>query len=224
MKQTNTNRSDIDLLFEGEYSLLAQERHRRSSEQTNFIKIVLIGIAAQVGIVLLEIINFNNLLLDSINQEKIELFLYLVSGLVVLVSVTLFLFWLDHALTILMIDKYLKQKELDVKKEGWFAFREAFSKNTKIKGLFGSELEVTRVKIFFFQIAVLISFLTPSVIFFFVITFSSYLEKNMHFIKIGAFFLFAVIFLLLLYGIRTWFNTSRNIYWTKEKIQEKDSL
>jgi hypothetical protein len=217
MKQINIDRSDVDLLFEGEYSLLAQERHRRSSEQTDFIKIVLIGIAAQMGIMLLEIVNFNNLILSDINQEKIELFLYLVSGLVVLISVTLFLFWLDHALTILMIDKYLKQKETDVQEKGWFAFRETFSKNTKIKGLFGTELEVTRIKIFFFQLAVLISFLTPSMIFFFMVVFSSYLEENILFIKIGALVLFTVVFLLLLYGIRTWINTSKNIYWTKEK-------
>jgi hypothetical protein len=222
VKQINIDRSDVDLLFEGEYSLLAQERHRRSSEQTDFIKIVLIGIAAQVGIMLLEIINFNNQIINNINQEKIELFLYLTSGLVVLISVTLFLFWLDHALTILMIDKYLKQKELEVKEEGWFAFRESFSKNTKIKGLFKTELEVTRIKIFFFQTAILASFLTPSIIFFLMIIFSSYLENNILFIKILSLTLFVVIFLVLLYGIRTWISTSKNIYWTKEDSKNKN--
>jgi hypothetical protein len=217
MKQINIDRSDIDLLFEGEYALLAQERHRRSSEQTSFIKIVLVGIAVQIGMILVEIINSNSTFLNDIEQEKIELFLYLINGLIVLISVTLFLFWLDHALTILMIDKYLKQKELDTNESGWFAFREAYSRNTKIKGFFGKKLELTRIKIFFFKTAILISFLTPSVVFFFMFIFSSYLESNLPFVKIVTLCLFMIIFLLLIYGIRTWINSTQNVYWTKEK-------
>jgi len=99
-----------------ELELLKDERNRRSNNQFQYIKINLINI----GTMLFSTFLFKyDLLLKNINEKFFISFILIL----LILSLILFLMWIDDAFTIAGIDKYFLYNEKKEKVKGWYIFR-----------------------------------------------------------------------------------------------------
>lgn len=132
-----------------EINLVTNERLRRSKQQFEYIRlnILNVGIISIFGI--LKIVDVDAGIASALlDNHKI-----LISMMVVLsvISTTLFLFWVDDALTIAAIDRFLQQKEESVDKSGnlyWYEYREGINSTS-----------IFQMKKWIFNIAVFMSFI-----------------------------------------------------------------
>jgi hypothetical protein len=205
------DKDNKDILFEGEYSLLSEERTRRSNEQTEYLKFVLIGIIGQFGIFLLQFLTEENSIFDKINKVDLNIALLSVSAGVVVLTTILFLLWLDHALTISAIDKYFRKKEEQNDILGWYRFRENYSKSTFFRFI-GLKINLMNLKIKIFRFAIFISFLISPALFVLISTVSSSLDEYKEVIKILIYSSFSIFAIILFLGLLVWSFSGRGIY------------
>ena len=214
------DKDNSDVLLEGEYILLAEERVRRSSEQTEFLKFVLIGIVGQFAIFIFGLINDDNNIFEKIDKETLDSVLLMVSAGVVVLTTLIFMFWLDHALTISVIDRFLKKKEQQNEILGWYTFRENYSKKTYFKFL-GIEFNLMKFKIQVFQFSIFLSFLIPPILFIMIASINSILKENQNILEIINYATFLVFTLTLLFGLAIWSYSGNGIYFIEPKKEEK---
>lgn len=214
------DKDNSDVLLEGEYSLLVEERTRRSNEQTEYIKFVLIGIVGQFALFMFELINAEKSVIASIEQSTIELALLIISAGVVALTTIIFLFWLDHALTIATIDKYFQKKEEQNAIFGWYNFRQSYSKATYFK-FFGWSVNLMEMKIALFKLSIFISFLTPPAIFVLIASFNTSLTQYQEVVAFINYTFFAVFTTALIFGLAAWNFSGKGLYSYKEKRSKK---
>jgi len=210
----NFDKDNADVLLEGEYSLLVEERTRRSQEQTEYLKFVLIGIVSQFSIFMFGLANDNNSIFDRIDAFTLELLLLIISGAVVILTTIIFLFWLDHALTISTIDNFFKEKENQNDILGWYSFRENYSKNTFFK-FFGLKINLMSMKIQIFKFSIFTSFLIPPVLFIMIAFISTNLQKYQKIIELTNITTFSIFSLILIFGLIAWTYSGKGIYFKK---------
>lgn len=214
------DKDNSDVLLEGEYSLLVEERTRRSNEQTEYLKFVLIGIVGQFALFMFELLNTEQSVIASIEQSTIELALLIISAGVVALTTIIFLFWLDHALTIATIDKYFQKKEEQNEVFGWYAFRQKYSKATYFN-FFGFVINLMEMKIALFKLSIFISFLTPPVIFVLIASFNTSLTEYKEIVTVINYSFFAVFTTALIFGLAAWTFSGKGIYEHKVKKIKK---
>lgn len=214
------DKDNSDALLDGEYSLLADERSRRSSEQTEYLKFVIIGIVSQFAIFIFELINSDGFEFEKLDSATLSVAMLALSGGVVVLTTLIFFFWLDHALTIAAIDKFFQHKEKQNNILGWYKFREHYSKNNFIS-LFGKQLNLMELKIQMFKTSIFASFLIPPVLFLMVASISLNVQKYkpiLEWVNYGAFALFS---LILIFGLMMWTASGRGIYFKHKKKKTK---
>jgi hypothetical protein len=215
------DKDNSDVLLEGEYLLLTEERIRRSSEQTEYLKFVLIGIIGQFAIFVFGLLNDDNNIFNKIDKETLESVLLMVSAGVVVLTTLIFMFWLDHALTISVIDRFLKKKEQQNGILGWYTFRENYSKKTYFKFL-GIKFNLMKFKIQLFQFSIFLSFLIPPILFIMIASISSILKENQTLLETLNYATFSIFTLTLLFGLAIWSYSGNGIYFIKPNKDEKN--
>jgi len=204
-----------DVLLEGEYNLLTEERTRRSVEQTEYLKFVLIGIIGQFGLFLFQFIDSDNTIFEKLDPATLEIGLLIISAAVVALTSIIFLFWLDHALTISAIDKFFKYKESQNNIIGWYSFREAYSQETKFR-FFWFRINLMNLKIQLFKFSIFISFLIPPILFVLMASLNTSLEKYQSIIQIINIVTFSIFTLILIFGLLVWTSSGKDIYFCKK--------
>jgi len=184
-----------DVLLEGEYNLLAEERTRRSVEQ---------------------FVDSDSSIFEKLDPATLEIGLLIISAAVVVLTSILFLFWLDHALTISAMDKFFKHKEKQNDIMGWYSFREVYSKETIIK-FFGIRVNLMSLKIQLFKFSIFISFLIPPILFVLIASLNTSLEKYESIIQIINIGTFSIFTLILIFGLLVWTSSGKDIYFCKNK-------
>ena len=212
----NIDKDNGDTLLEGEYSLLVEERTRRSNEQTEYLKFVLMGIVGQFAIFAFELLNSDTSFIDKIDAASLELIMLVISGAVVVLTTILFLFWLDHALTISAIDHYFKAKEKQNNIYGWYSYREEYSSNTFFH-LFGIKINLMNLKIQFFKFSVMLSFLIPPILFVIIAALNSSFEEYQELVRFLNYVTFGIFISVLILGILVWTNSGKGIYFKAKK-------
>ena len=221
-KNIHVDRDDIDVFLESEYSLVLEERLRRSQEQTAYIKLVLIGIATQFAFILVEVVGSAPATLVNTDPETLKLVLLMLSCGIVIATSIIFLFWLDHALTISAIDRFFKSKEEYLGVEGWYLFREKYSQNTFFK-IFKKKLNIMKIKINCFRFSVFVSFLSPPTLFIILSLITEDLNEHRQWVlsvNLGLFFLFTCIILL---GLALWKTSGSRLYFVEKVESDGDS-
>jgi len=170
-----------------EQELLKDERHRRSNNQFQYIRINLINI----GTMLISSFIFKYDLFQKIDKNFYIGFISILS----LLSLILFLMWIDDALTIAGIDKFFLYCEKKFGVDGWYNFRKRELNSTN----------TFQFKAYIFNIAIFISFVFPPLIaaFLFVIV-------NINIYIIYTFFVFIILVLFSLFY--NWRKFSKDIY------------
>jgi len=135
--------------------MLMQEKVRRSRQQFEYVRLSLVnvGILSLFGV--FSVIAGNDQI--NANIQENSTFLFALMCVLTLLSVTLFLFWIDDALTIGGIDRFLAVKEEKVDTKGeiyWFEYRNGLNKTRPF--LF---------KKWVFNTAVVLSFISPPFLF-----------------------------------------------------------
>ena len=210
-----------DVLLEGEYSLVVEERTRRSVEQTEYLKFVLIGIVGQFGILMFQFLNSDHSIFDKLDKLTLEIAFLLISATVVVFTTILFLFWLDHALTISAIDKFFKEKEKQNNILGWYTFREHYSKNTFFS-ILGIKINLMNLKIQLFKFSIFISFLIPPILFILIASLNTALDKYKEIIEIINISIFGIFTFILIFGLITWTYSGKGIYFNAQNSDAKD--
>lgn len=191
-------------LLKSEYNFLIMERQRRSNEQKEYLKYVLISIAGQFGILILNFFNSNQPFFKNLDKLTLNISLLVISCIIVIITTILFFLWLDHALTISAIDNFFKEKEKENGIFGWYKFRESYSKKTYFN-IFNVKMNLMGFKIFIFSISIIISFLIPPLLFVVITLFMNISIKEYENIIIYTdAFIFILFTFLLLTGFRVW--------------------
>lgn len=218
-KNTETN-----LLLEGEFTLLNNERMRRSSEQAEILRFVRVGILTQVALVVFELMNLGEKISTIFNkkntpefEEMISLGLIIVGCGVVLLTMILFFFWLDHALTISAIDHFFREKEKSLNVSGWYSFREEFSKKMHLK-IECLDINLMNIKYTLFKCSIWLSFILPPLLFM-GLSFISIFRASHHvpqWLTILFWVVLTGLFVgllgLTIWGLIVWHMSSRKIY------------
>lgn len=217
LKKENNNE-----LLKNEYTLLALERQRRSNEQKEYLKYLLISITGQFGILIYNFLSSNNLVLKNIETfSSINLVLFVISCIIVIITTILFFFWLDHALTIAVIDQFFKEKEIKHNILGWYRFRENYSK-TAFFYLFGIKIDLMKLKFILFTTSIVVSFLIPPTLFLILAFFINVpIEKYKIFIEYFSIFIFSIFTLILIIGLIIWIYSSIGLYLFSKSSKKK---
>lgn len=210
-----------DVLLEGEYSLVVEERTRRSVEQTEYLKFVLMGIVGQFGIFMFQLVSSDNSIFEKLDKVTLEIAFLLISAAVVVLTTILFLFWLDHALTISAIDKFFKEKEEQNNILGWYTFRENYSKNTFFTFLW-IKINLMSLKIQLFKFSIFLSFLIPPILFILIASLNTALDKYKEIIQIINISIFCFFTFILIFGLVTWTYSGKGIYFNSKNSEIKD--
>ena len=181
-----------DTILIKEIELLKDERNRRSNNQFQYIRINLINI----GVMFISSFLFKRDMFQTIDTNFYISFISILS----LLSLTLFLMWIDDAFTIAGIDKFFQDCEKKYNVDGWYAFRKRVLNSTK----------TFKFKAHIFNIAVLMSFVFPPLIAAFLLLVS---DINIYIIDI----FFAFIILLLFALFYNWRKFSKDIYTETDK-------
>jgi hypothetical protein len=211
------DKEDVDVLLEGEYALLTDERSRRSSEQTEYLKFVLIGIVTQFALVIFELINADTPLFEKFDAEMISLGLTMVSCGVVLLTTIIFFFWLDHALTISAIDHFFRKKEKVFGVRGWHAFRDHYSRNTHFC-VGPVKVNLMEMKIQMFKLAIFASFLTPPLLFVVLASISMDVGEYSDTLAMVNYTLFGLFASFIVGGLAMWQFSARSLYFKSKTV------
>jgi hypothetical protein len=133
---------------------------------------------------------------------------------VVIATWIIFLFWLDHALTISVIDRFFKRKEEKLDIEGWHTFRENYSKGTFFKMGF-VRINVMRLKINLFNISVFVSFLAPPFLFIMLSFITEEFSGYRDFVLIANLALFILFTCLTVLGLAIWRFSGSQLYFVE---------
>lgn len=215
------NKDNGDVLLDGEYSLMVEERTRRSVEQTKDLKFVLIGIIGQFGIFMSQLVSSDHLISNKLDKLTLEVAFLLISAAVVALTTILFLFWLDHALTISAIDKFFKEKEKQNNILGWYTFREDYSKNTFFTFL-GIKINLMNLKIQLFKFSIFISFLIAPILFILIASFNTALDKYKEIIQIINISIFSIFTFILIFGLVIWTYSGKGVYFNAKTNEMKE--
>jgi len=104
-----------EMILTKEIELLKDERNRRSNNQFQYIRINLINI----GVMFISSFLFKRDAFEHIDTSFYISFITILS----LLSITLFLMWIDDAFTIAGIDKFFQYCEKKYSVDGWYAYR-----------------------------------------------------------------------------------------------------
>lgn len=200
-----------DILLEGEYALLSAERLRRSNEQTQYLKFVLMGIIGQFAILITEFTDLEKIFFEKISSNIINIGMLMISGSVVVLTTILFIFWLDHALTISVIDHFFKEKERKNGLIGWHTFREEYSKSTFIKFPF-IQINLMNLKINLFKFSIFTSFLISPALFVLIALIHTGLEGYQDVMKLINIVVFMIFSMILVFGLFVWTYSGRGLY------------
>ena len=188
--------SDKDILVH-ELDMLRQEKLRRSRQQFECVRLSLVnvGVLSFFGV-------FSVLAKEEAFTRISEnaTFVFAIMCVLTLISITLFLFWIDDALTIAGIDRYFLRKEEQVDTEGdmyWFEYRQQLNKT----GAF-------IVKKWIFNLAVILSFVSPPFLFLIFTALHTALQIPQY-VQIGAGFAF---FLVLVTPLYMWRKFTKRLY------------
>ena len=215
------DKDNSDALLDGEYNLLTEERTRRSSEQTEYMKFVIIGILSQFAIFIFELINSDDFEFSKIDNTTLSIALLALSGGVVILTTIIFLFWLDHALTIAVIDKFFLHKEKQNDILGWYSFREHYSKSNYFLFL-GYQINLMEIKAQMFKFSIFSSFLIPPVLFLMIASISSNINEYIDTLEWINYIAFTLFTLILILGLMAWTSSGRGIYF-KHKKKKKNT-
>lgn len=138
-----------------EIDLVREERLRRSKQQFEYVRLSLInvGVLSLFGV-------FSVISKDVAVAENIAAnarFMFALMAVLTVISVTLFLFWVDDAITIGGLDRFLLHKEESVDTKGdlyWFEYRQQLNKTMPFQ-----------VKKWVFNLAIVLSFVCPPFLF-----------------------------------------------------------
>jgi len=138
-----------------EIEMLIGERDRRSRQQFEYIRLNLINIGVLSLFAVFKLFDSDSQI--SFDYQEHSIFIFSIMAVLSVISITLFLLWIDDALTIGAIDRFLDRKEQSLDHEGdvyWFEYRRQVNKS----GAF-------MAKKWIFNIAILFSFVFPPFLF-----------------------------------------------------------
>lgn len=143
-----------DILLK-QFDMLLEEKSRRSRQQFEYVRLSLVnvGILSLFGV--FSVISGNDEI--NLNIQSNSTFLFALMCVLTLLSITLFLLWIDDALSIGGIDRFMATKERQIDTKGdlyWYEYRK------KLNG--------TRPFIFkkwVFNTAIVLSFISPPFLF-----------------------------------------------------------
>lgn len=138
-----------------ELTMLREERLRRSRQQFEYVRLSLINVGVLSFFGIFSVATGGDELTRKLTENST--FIFALMAVLTLASITLFLFWIDDALTIAGIDRFFKIKEEAVDLKGdifWYEYRDGLNKT-----------RVFAVKKWIFNLAVVMSFVSPPFLF-----------------------------------------------------------
>lgn len=146
--------SDTEI-HQHELDMLRQEKLRRASQQFEYVRLSLINIGVLSFFGIVSVAFESEDLFTKLSENGS--FVFALMCVLTVVSITLFLFWIDDALTIAGIDRYLTHKEEQVDKSGdvyWYEYRRGLNSTASFI-----------VKKWIFNLAIVLSFISPPFLF-----------------------------------------------------------
>ncbi|MEM8981763.1 MAG: hypothetical protein AAGC71_01960 [Pseudomonadota bacterium] len=189
--------SDKDILLH-ELEMLRQEKLRRSQQQFEYVRLSLINVGVLSFFGVFSVLAEDTAVFSRITENAT--FVFALMCVLTIISVTLFLFWIDDALTIAGIDRFLLRKEEQVDVHGdayWFEYRSQLNKTTAFI-----------VKKWLFNLAVLLSFVSPPFLFLIFAALHTALQIPQYIQVAGA----VAFFLILVTPLALWRKFSRRLY------------
>ncbi|MEL6862095.1 MAG: hypothetical protein AAGL11_09670 [Pseudomonadota bacterium] len=149
--------TDEKTVLSQQVDFLHQERLRRSKQQFEYVRLNLInvGILSLFGV--LGVLSKDTGIASKLIEDAT--FLFALAGVFTIISATLFLFWIDDAITIAGMDRFLAMNEKRVDKSGdlyWYEYRDQLNKTTPFT-----------FKKWAFNTAVFLAFICPPFLFVF---------------------------------------------------------
>ncbi|WP_306150915.1 hypothetical protein [Roseovarius sp. MMSF_3281] len=138
-----------------ELAMLREEKNRRSRQQFEYVRLSLINVGVLSFFGIFSVVVGGGEVAQKIMQNAA--FVFALMCVLTVISITLFLFWIDDALTIAGIDRFLFRKEQSVDTKGdvyWYEYRQHLNKTAAF-----------RVKKWVFNLAVILSFISPPFLF-----------------------------------------------------------
>ncbi len=155
---TDTTKSpgldDKDILLH-ELDMLRQEKLRRSQQQFEYVRLSLINVGVLSFFGIFSVLAQDENLFARITENST--FVFALMCVLTILSVTLFLFWIDDALTIAGIDRFLYHKEQQVDTKGdayWYEYRSQLNRTNAFIA-----------KKWIFNLGVMLSFVSPPFLF-----------------------------------------------------------
>lgn len=186
-----------DLLLK-EIDLVKEERLRRSRQQFEYIRLNIINVGILTVFAILKLVDIDTSLTNEIMKYQ-SIFLSMMIVLM-LISIILFLFWLDDAFTIAGFDRFLMNIEKKIDKSGnlyWYEYRDGLNKSLAFK-----------MKKYIFNVAIFLSFVFPPL-------FSLVIIALLEIIIVPDYVLVAVTlfgFLLLFIPFYVWRRFTKRLY------------
>ena len=214
------DKEDVDVLLEGEYTMLGEERLRRSNEQTQHLKFVLFGILVQFALITLELLNSDTAFIKNMDSRTLSSLLLMASCGVVIITTIIFFLWLDHAITISAIDNFFKNKEQNFEVQGWYFFRQKYSQQAHFS-FFGIRLNLMEVKIQMFKMSIFSSFLLSPLLFILMSSLTVKIEQYNGYLSVVNYSLFGLFTFFILAGLALWQFSGKNLYFGNKIISFK---
>ncbi|MEO0574488.1 MAG: hypothetical protein AAF004_03430 [Pseudomonadota bacterium] len=192
-----TGLADRDVL-QHELEMLRQEKLRRSRQQFEYVRLSLINVGVLSFFGIFSVLGQDEDMFARIVENST--FVFALMCVLTVLSVTLFLFWVDDALSIAGIDRFLYQKEKQVDNTGdayWYEYREQLNRT----GAF-------RAKKWIFNAGVLLSFVSPPFLFLIFAALHTALQIPTY-VQIGGAVMF---FLMLVTPLVLWRKFSKRLY------------
>ena len=186
-----------DILMK-QIDLLNEERLRRSRQQFECVRMNLISVGVVSVSGIYSVVGASTDTLDAVSNNASIIFAMMV--VLTTISATLFLFWVDDAITIAGIDRFLRTKEKSVDTHGdlyWYEYR--------------AQLNLTRyfqVKKWIFNFAIFFAFLCPPLLCGIFITMLELIHIPLWLLLVGG--AFCVVFLITPLWI--WRNFTKRLY------------
>ncbi|MGQ3486073.1 hypothetical protein [uncultured Roseovarius sp.] len=138
-----------------ELTMLREERARRSRQQFEYVRLSLINVGVLSFFGIFSVVAGGGEVAEKVSENAA--FVFALMCVLTIISITLFLFWIDDALTIAGIDRFLMRKERSVDTKGdvyWYEYRQHLNRTAAF-----------RIKKWIFNLAVVLSFISPPFLF-----------------------------------------------------------
>ncbi|MCZ0813950.1 MAG: hypothetical protein ACQEVT_10625 [Pseudomonadota bacterium] len=181
-----------------ELTMLREEKARRSRQQFEYVRLSLINVGVLSFFGIFSVVAGGGEVAQKVAENAA--FVFALMCVLTVVSITLFLFWIDDALSIAGIDRFLLWKERSVDDRGdvyWFEYRQQLNRTASF-----------RLKKWIFNLAVVLSFVSPPFLFGLFTVIHTMLQIPW-WVQLagGAFF-----FVLLVTPLLMWRRFSRRLY------------